>query len=341
MTMVGNINRRRLLANRPATEPSESDFQMVEDPVPEPGQDEFVARALYLSVDPYMRGRMRDVKSYAVPAALGEVMVGGAVSQVIASKNAAFAEGDIVQGSFGWQEYASSDGTGVTTVDAALAPLSTALGVLGMPGMTAYFGLLEVGQPEAGETVVVSAAAGAVGGVVGQIAKIKGCRAVGIAGGAQKCAYLLDELGFDAAVDYKAATDLRVALAEACPDGIDVYFDNVGGATLDTILSLINLHARIAICGMISEYNLSAPELAPRPTRSLLVNRARMQGLLVHDWADRRSEGIAQMAAWNDDGKLRYQEDVIEGIENMPKAFLRLLRGENFGKQLVKAGDPV
>ena len=338
--MVGDINRQWLLANRPAGEPSESDFAMVERPVPEPGEGEFVARALFLSVDPYMRGRMRDVKSYAVPAALGEVMVGGAVSQVIASKNPAFVEGEIVQGSFGWQEYAASDGTDVRTVDASLAPVSTALGVLGMPGMTAYFGLLEVGQPETGETVVVSAASGAVGSVVGQIAGIKGCRAVGIAGGAEKCAYLSDDLGFDAAVDYKAAPELRAALAEACPDGVDVYFDNVGGATLDTVLSLINLHARIAICGMISEYNLSAPELAPRPTRALLVNRARMQGLLVHDWADRRAEGIAQMAAWIEDGKLTYKEDVIEGIENMPKAFLRLLRGENFGKQLVKAGDP-
>ena len=339
--MAGSNNRRWLLTNRPVGEPSESDFEMVEDQVPEPGQGEFVARALYLSVDPYMRGRMRDVKSYAAPAALGEVMVGGAVGQVVASKNAAYAEGDFVQGSFGWQEYAISDGTGVTMVDAALAPLSAALGVLGMPGMTAYFGLLEVGQPMAGDTVVVSAAAGAVGSVVGQIAKIKNCRAVGIAGGAEKCAYLTEELGFDAAVDYKAALDLRTALAATCPDGIDVYFDNVGGATLDTVLTLINLHARIAICGMISEYNLTAPELAARPTRALLVKRARMQGLLVHDWADRRPEGIAQMVAWIDEGKLRYKEDVIEGIENMPKAFLRLLRGENFGKQLIKAADPV
>jgi NADPH-dependent curcumin reductase CurA len=338
--MAGDINRQWLLANRPAGEPGESDFEMVESPVPEPGDGEFVGRALYLSVDPYMRGRMRDVKSYAPPAALGAVMVGGTVSQVTASKNPAFAEGEIVQGNFGWQEYAVSNGSDVRTVDAALAPVSTALGVLGMPGMTAYFGLLEVGQPVAGETVVISAAAGAVGSVVGQIARIKGCRAVGIAGGAEKCAYLTDELGFDAAVNYKAVPDLSNALAEACPDGIDVYFDNVGGATLDTVLSLINLHARIAICGMISEYNLTAPELAPRPTRALLVNRARMQGLLVHDWADSRAEGIAQMAAWISEGKLRYREDVIEGIENMPKAFLRLLRGENFGKQLVKAGDP-
>jgi len=338
--MAGDINRQWLLANRPAGEPSESDFEMVERSVPEPGEGEFVARALYLSLDPYMRGRMRDVKSYAAPAVLGEVMVGGVVSQVIASKNAAFAMGDIIQGNFGWQEYAASDGTGVQMIDASLAPISTAVGILGMPGVTAYFGLLEVGQPVAGETVVVSAASGAVGGVVGQIAKIKGCRTVGIAGGAEKCAYVTDELGFDAAVDYKAAPDLHAALADACPDGIDVYFDNVGGATLDTVLSLINLHARIAICGMISEYNLTAPELAPRPTRALLVNRARMQGLLVHDWADRRDEGVAQMAAWIDEGKLQYREDVIEGIENMPKAFLRLLRGQNFGKQLVKAGDP-
>jgi NADPH-dependent curcumin reductase CurA len=338
--MADDTNRQWLLANRPAGEPSENDFEIVESPLPQPADGEIVARALYLSLDPYMRGRMRDVKSYAPPAVLGEVMVGGAVSQIIASKNAAFAVGDIVQGNFGWQEYAISDGTNVQTVDASLAPVSTALGVLGMPGMTAYFGLLEVGQPVAGETVVVSAASGAVGGVVGQIAKIKGCRAVGIAGGAEKCAYLTEVLGFDAAVDYRASPDLCAALAEACPDGIDVYFDNVGGATLDTVLSLINLHARIAICGMISEYNLTEPELAPRPTRALLVNRARMQGLLVHDWADRRSEGIAQMAAWIRDGKLLYKEDVIEGIEHMPAAFLRLLRGGNFGKQLVKASDP-
>ncbi len=339
--MTGETNRRWLLANRPAGEPSENDFELVEAPVPEPGAGEFVIRALYLSLDPYMRGRMRDVKSYAPPAALGEVMVGGVAGQVVASKNADFSEGDIVQGNFGWQEYAVSDGAGIQRIDSSLAPISTALGILGMPGMTAYFGLLEVGQPVAGETVLVSAASGAVGGVVGQIAKIKGCRAVGIAGGAEKCAYITDVLGFDAAVDYKAALDdLHAALKEACPDGIDVYFDNVGGATLDTVLSLINLHARIAICGMISEYNLTAPEMAARPTRALLVNRARMQGLLVHDWADRRAEGVAQMAAWIDEGKLLYKEDVVEGIENMPGAFLRLLRGENFGKQLVKAGDP-
>ena len=260
-----------------------------------------------------MRGRMRDVKSYAPPAALGEVMIGGVVSQIVASNNAAFAENDIVQGNFGWQEYAVSDGADVHRVDGSLAPISTALGVLGMPGMTAYFGLLEVGQPVTGETVVVSAASGAVGGVVGQIAKINGCRAVGIAGGGEKCAYLTDVLGFDAAVDYKAGPDLRAALNGACPDGIDVYFDNVVGATLDTVLSLINLHARIAICGMISEYNLIAPELAPRPTRALLVNRARMQGLLVHDWADRRAEGIAQMASWIKAGELVYKEDAIDG----------------------------
>ena len=338
--MANDTNRRWLLTNRPAGEPSESDFEIVEGPIPQPGEGQFVARALYLSLDPYMRGRMRDVKSYAPPAALGEVMIGGVVSQIVDSNNAAFAENDIVQGNFGWQEYAVSDGADVHRVDGSLAPISTALGVLGMPGMTAYFGLLEVGQPVSGETVVVSAASGAVGGVVGQIAKINGCRAVGIAGGGEKCAYLTDVLGFDAAVDYKAGPDLRAALNGACPDGIDVYFDNVGGATLDIVLSLINLHARIAICGMISEYNLIAPELAPRPTRALLVNRARMQGLLVHDWADRRAEGIAQMASWIKAGELVYKEDAIDGIENMPAAFLRLLRGENFGKQLIKAGEP-
>lgn len=338
--MVREFNRQWLLANRPEGVPTERDFRILESPVPEPGEGEFVERALYLSVDPGMRLRMSDEKSYAPPAPLGEVMSGWVVGQVIASRNAGFAEGDIVRGNFGWQEYAASDGTGVHIVDASLAPISTALGVLGSPGLAAYFGLLEVGQPAAGETVVVSAAAGAVGAVVGQIAKIKGCRTVGIAGGVEKCAFVTNELGFDAAVDYKASLDLRAALASACPDGVDVYFDNVGGATLDTVLSLINPRARIAICGMISEYNLTAPELAPRPTKALLVNRARMEGLLVFDWADRWLEGGTQLAAWIGEGKLRYKEDVIEGIENMPKAFLRLSRGENFGKQLVKAGDP-
>jgi len=339
-------NRQWLLKQRPAAMPSEDDFELVETPVPEPGAGEFVMRASVLSVDPYMRGRMRDVKSYVPPVQIGDVMTGASVGAVVASKHPEFKKGDIVEGRFGWQEYALSDGraAGARKVDASLAPISTSLGVLGMPGMTAYFGLLEVGQPKEGETVVVSAASGAVGGLVGQIAKIKGCRTVGIAGGPEKCAYLRDELGYDATVDHRKAKDLKAmaaALGEAAPDGIDVYFDNVGGMTLDAVLSRINIHARIAICGMISEYNQTEPELAPRPTRALLVNRARMQGLIVFDWAKRYPEGLAQMATWIKEGKIKYREDVIEGIENMPKAMLRLFSGQNFGKQLVRAApDP-
>jgi len=341
-----DINRQWLLKDRPAAMPNADDFELAETPVPEPGPGEFVMRASVLSVDPYMRGRMRDVKSYVPPVGIGEVMTGASVGAVIASKHDTFKEGDIVEGRFGWQDYALSDGkdAGARKVDPSLAPISTALGVLGMPGMTAYFGLLEVGQPKEGETVVVSAASGAVGGLVGQIAKIKGCRVVGIAGGPDKCAYLTDELGLDAAIDHRAAGDAKAmtaALGGACPNGIDVYFDNVGGMTLDAVLNRINLHARIAICGMISEYNQTEPELAPRPTRALLVQRARMQGLIVFDWIKRYPEGMVQMAAWIKEGKLKYREDILEGIEAMPEAMLRLFSGKNFGKQLVRAApDP-
>ena len=337
--MGQEVNRQWLLKSRPPAEPEAGNFELVEKPIPEPGDGEIVVKAIYLSLDPYMRGRMREGKSYVPPVEIGAVMEGGVVAQVIASRNPRFAEGDIVEGLFGWQEYALSDGGNARKVDASLAPISTAVGILGMPGMTAYFGLSEVGQPKEGETVLVSAASGAVGGLVGQIAKIKGCRAVGIAGGPEKCAYIREELGYDAAVDHRAAGDIRAGLKEACPKGIDVYFDNIGGPTLEAVLSLINLHARIAICGMISEYNLTEVQLAPRPTRALLVNRARMQGLIVFDWASRYPEGMAQMAAWIKEGKLKYREDVIEGIENMPAALIRVLRGENFGKQLVKAAD--
>jgi NADPH-dependent curcumin reductase CurA len=339
-------NHQWLLKQRPSAMPSEDDFELVETPAPEPANGQFVMRASVLSVDPYMRGRMRDVKSYVPPVQIGEVMTGASVGAVIASKHPDFKEGDIVEGRFGWQDYALSDGKsdGARKVDPSLAPISTALGVLGMPGMTAYFGLTEVGQPKEGETVLVSAASGAVGGLVGQIARIKGCRAVGIAGGPEKCAYLRDELGYDAAIDHRAAKDMKAmaaAIGEAAPEGIDVYFDNVGGMTLDAVLTRINLHARIAICGMISEYNQTEQELAPRPTRALLVQRARMQGLIVFDWADRYPEGTAQMAAWIKEGKIKYREDVMEGIETMPKAMLRLFSGQNFGKQLVRAApDP-
>lgn len=334
-------NRKQvLLKSRPPGEPSHDNFELVESGIPQPGDGEVLVRGIYMSLDPYMRGRMREGKSYVPPTELGTPMPAGVVGEVVESKAEQFSPGDIVEGLLGWQTHGVMPAAELRKVDASLAPISTALGVLGMPGMTAYFGLLEVGQPREGETVVVSAASGAVGGLVGQIAKIKGCRAVGIAGGPEKCAYVKDELGFDAAVDYKAETDLKAALKTACPDGIDVYFDNVGGPILDTVLTQINLRARIAICGMISEYNRETPELAPRPTRALLVNRARMEGLIVFDWAKRYPEGMTAMAGWIKDGKIKFREDIRDvGLEGAVDAFLGLLKGENFGKLVVKIGE--
>ncbi len=337
--MTARRNRRIVLAARPPGVPRESDFELVDAPMPEPGPGEVLVRGIYLSLDPYMRGRMRDAKSYTPPTALGDVMPGGVVGKVMASNDPDFGAGDIVEGALGWQEFAVSEGKALRPVDPALAPISTALGILGMPGMTAYFALLEIGRPKAGETVVVSAAAGAVGGLVGQIAKIEGCRAVGIAGSDAKCGYVTDELGFDAAINYKTAGDLDAALTEACPGGVDVYFDGVGGAITDAVLGHINLKARIVICGQISQYNLEKPEMGPRNLRILLVNRARMEGFLVFDYADRYPEGLARMSAWLRDGRLEYREDIVEGLERAPAAFIGLLQGRNFGKQLVKLAD--
>lgn len=336
---MSSINRQFVLAARPAGLPKESDFKLIESPIPTPQENQFVAQALYLSVDPYMRGRMNDVKSYAPAVQLGEVMVGGVVSKVVASNHPNFKVGDIVTGNFGWQEYALSDGKGVRKVDPTLAPISTALGVLGMPGLTAYFGLLDICHPQAGETVVVSGAAGAVGSYVGQIAKIKGCRVVGIAGSDDKVDYLVNELGFDAAFNYKTVDNYFSKLRELCPNGIDVYFDNVGGEITDAVLRQINLKARISICGQISQYNLEKPEMGPRLLGTLIVNRAKIEGFLVSDYANRFEEGLQQMAAWIKAGKLQYRENVVEGFENMPRAFIGLLQGENTGKQLVKAAD--
>ena len=339
---MAGTNRMAKLAERPFGMVKRENFSIEEGPLPEPGDGEFRVKVEYVSIDPAMRPWMNDGPSYVPPVAIGEVMRALASGTVDASNHPDYTEGDAVSGLFGVQQYAISNGQGVAKLDTSLASLERWIGGLGMPGTTAYFGLLEIGQPKEGETVVVSAASGAVGGIVGQIAKIKGCRAVGIAGGPQKCAYLTDELGFDAAIDHRAAGDekaMAAALKEACPKGIDVYFDNVGGYTLDAVLTRINLHARIAICGMISEYNETEPALAPRPTRALLVNRARMQGLIVFDWIARYQEGRTQMAAWIKDGRIKYREDVMEGIENMPAAMLRLFSGKNFGKQLVKVGD--
>ena len=334
------MNRQILLAARPVGFPKDSDFKLVENPLPTPGDGQILVRSIYLSVDPYMRGRMNDVKSYAPPVQIGEVMGGGVVAKVVASNNPAFKEGDIVEGMFGWQDYAVSPGQGVRKIDPSLAPISTALGVLGMPGLTAYFGLLEIGKPKTGETVVVSGAAGAVGSIVGQIAKIKGCRVVGIAGGDDKIAYLTGELGFDGAFNYKTTSDYYEKLKELCPGGVDVYFDNVGGEITDAVFRLINPKARISICGQISQYNLEKPEMGPRLIlTSLLVKQARAEGFLVFQFLERYPEGLSQMAQWVKEGKLKYKEDIEEGIENTPRAFMAMLKGRNIGKQLVKVGE--
>jgi NADPH-dependent curcumin reductase CurA len=292
----------------------------------------------YLSVDPYMRGRMSTAPSYAPPVELGQVMTGGVVGEVIESAHRGYQPGDIVMGYFGWQEYALSNGAGVSKVDPGLAPISTALGVLGMTGLTAYFGLLEIGKAEPGETVVVSAAAGAVGAMVGQIAKIRGCRVIGIAGSDEKVDYIVNELGFDSGFNYKTTSDYSARLKELCPRGVDCYFDNVGGQISDAVIWQINVGARIVICGEIALYNAERPQTGPRQWRMLLIRQARAEGFLVFQFADRYAEGLAHLAEWLRQGKLKYKEDILEGIENAPRAFLRLLRGENQGKQLVKIG---
>jgi NADPH-dependent curcumin reductase CurA len=335
------MNRQILLAARPVGFPKDSDFKLVEAPVPTPGDGQILVRSIYLSVDPYMRGRMNDVKSYAPPVQIGGVMGGGVVAKVVGTNDPAFKEGDIVLGMFGWQDYAVSNGQGVRKIDPTLAPVSTALGVLGMPGLTAYFGLLEICNPQPGETVVVSGAAGAVGSLVGQIAKIQGCRVVGIAGADDKIAYLTDELGFDGAFNYKTVSNYDEKLKELCPRGIDVYFDNVGGEITDAVFRLINTKARNSICGQISQYNLEKPDMGPRLILTmLLVKQAKAEGFLVTQFIDKYPEGLAQMAEWLTQGKLKYKEDIEHGIENTPRAFMAMLKGRNVGKQLVKVSEP-
>lgn len=334
--MTKLVNRKFTLASRPVGMPAESDFKLVESPVLEPNPGELLVKSLYISVDPYMRGRLRDAKSYAAPVEIGGVMVGGAVGEVVQSGNPKFTAGDIVQGEFGWQEYAISNGQGVRKIDPAIAPISTSLGVLGMPGLTAYFGLLDIGQPKKGETVVVSGAAGAVGSLVGQIAKIQGCRVVGIAGSDEKVKWLVDELGFDAAFNYKTTANYFEKLKELCPVGIDVYFDNVGGAITDAVIPLLNVHARMSICGQISQYNQEKPEQGPRWLWALIVKQARAEGFLVFQFADKYQQGITEMAGWIKSGQLKFREDIVEGFENLPAAFIGMLSGDNTGKRLVK-----
>jgi NADPH-dependent curcumin reductase CurA len=336
---MSRINHQFRLAARPVGLPRPSDWDRVEEPVGEPGDGELLVQNLYLSLDPAMRGWMNDAKSYIAPVKIGAVMRAVAVGRVIASRHEGFAVGDHVTGMFGVQEYALSDGRGVTKVDPALAPLPMYLGTLGGTGMTAYFGLTDVGRPQPGQTVVVSGAAGAVGSVVGQVAKILGCRVVGIAGGEAKCRMLEDELGFDAAIDYKTQ-DVRKALREAAPDGVDVYFDNVGGDILDAVLTRLARGARIVICGAISQYNNVESVKGPANYMSLLVNRASMTGMVVFDYADRFGEGIARLAEWLAEGRIRSVEDVVEGgVDAFHDTLLRLFRGENTGKLVLKIAD--
>jgi NADPH-dependent curcumin reductase CurA len=327
-------NHRFTLAARPVGFPKSTDFSYEEEIVREPADGEVVVQVKYISLDPAMRGWMNDVKSYVPPIKLGEVMRAGAIGSVVESRHPKLAVGDSVSGMFGVQEYAVARGDHVTPVDGKLAPLPVMLSTLGMPGLTAYFGLLDIGKPVAGNTVVVSGAAGAVGSVVGQIAKLKGCCTVGIAGGADKCRYVTD-IGFDVAIDYKAV-DVKAALREHCPDGIDVYFDNVGGEILDAALTRLALRARIVICGAISQYNNTSPVKGPSNYMSLLVNRASMTGMVVFDYAKRYGEAIREMAQWLAEGKLRSREDIVRGLEQFPAALLKLFSGENHGKLLLE-----
>ena len=327
------------LQRRPSGAPTPDDFAIVDSPAPTIEDGHVLRRTIYLSLDPYMRGRMNDARSYAKPVALGDVMVGGTVSEVVESSHPSFKAGDFVVGMDGWQQWASSAPTGLQRLDPTVAPISTALGVLGMPGLTAYVGLLDIGQAKSGETVVVSAASGAVGAVVGQLARLKGCRAVGIAGSKDKCDYLTRDLGFDAAVSHRDP-DLRAALSAACPAGIDVYFENVGGVVLEAVMGLLNRGARIPLCGLVSQYNVRplppGPNLIP-----LLTNRARIQGFLVMDHFDRYDAFMREVAPWVRSGELRYREDIVEGLDAAPQAFIGMLEGKNFGKLLVRISpDP-
>ncbi|MDQ7001883.1 MAG: NADP-dependent oxidoreductase [Ghiorsea sp.] len=333
-------NRKIVLQSRPVGAPKPDNLVLEIADIPQPEQGEVLLRTLYLSLDPYMRGRMSDAPSYAPPVGLGETMVGATVSKVERSLHPDFHSGDLVLAYAGWQDYAISDGHGLMKLAPEMAQPSMALGVLGMPGLTAYMGLLDIGQPKAGETVVVAAASGAVGAIVGQIAKLKGCRVIGIAGGDEKCSYVLDEVGFDACLNHHDP-GFAQALNAACPDGIDVYFENVGGAVFDAVLPLLNSKARIPLCGLIANYN--ATKLPEGPDRmgllmaNILIKRITMQGFIVFDdYGDRYPEFFAQMSTWLKEGKIKFREDIIEGLEHAPQAFIGLLEGKNFGKLLIR-----
>ncbi|MDM5178315.1 NADP-dependent oxidoreductase [Massilia sp. DJPM01] len=342
MTTTALMNQQFRLAARPVGMPKRSDWEQTTEPVRDINDGEIVIKALYLSLDPAMRGWMNDAKSYIRPVAIGEIMRAAGAGVVVASKSDKFAVGDTVSGGIGVQQYwvgaADDKSAKLYKIFPAMAPLPTWLNTLGMPGMTGYFGLIESGQPKAGETVVVSGAAGAVGMTVGQVAKHLGCRVVGIAGGKEKCDFVVNELGFDACIDYKNSS-VKDGLKEHCPDGVDIYFDNVGGEILETVLARINLRARIVICGAISQYNTTTPLKGPANYMSLLVNRARMEGILVFDYADRYHVGVAAMAKWMQEGTFKSREDVVDGLENFPEALLMLFEGKNFGKLVLKVAD--
>ena len=331
-------NKEIRFSSRPTGLPTSQNFQFVDSEVPQPNDGEVLVRTLYISVDPYLRGRMREGRSYVAPFQIGDVITSGVVGQVVESRAPGFATGDFVTGMLGWRLYNIAKPAEIRKVDPKIAPVTTALGVLGVTGLTAYFGLLDIGQPKDGETVVVSGAAGAVGMTVCQLAQIKGCRVVGIAGSDDKNKYLREELGVDAAINYKTES-VAQALKEACPDRIDVYFDNVGGEISDAVMPLLNLGARIVICGQISLYCLERPDVGPRPQTHLLINGALMKGFIITAYGSRFAEGVTQLAQWLIAGKLKYAETIVEGFENTPQAFIGLFSGENLGKQIVKVAE--
>jgi NADPH-dependent curcumin reductase CurA len=342
--MTAEKNRQILLASRPRGEPGPDNFKLVETAVPEAGPGQMLLHTVYLSLDPYMRGRMNAGPSYAPPVEVGKVMEGGAVCAVVKSNLPGYKAGDLVVAGTGWQEYSLSDGKGVQMVDPALGPISYALGVLGMPGRTAYAGLFNIGKPQPGETLVVAAASGAVGSLVGQIAKVKGCRVIGIAGGEQKCRFVQQELGFDGCIDHRQP-NLADRLQSACPNGIDIYFENVGGAVFDAVLPLLNKFARIPVCGLIAQYNATelpaGPDRVPLLMWAMLVKRLTFQGFLVHDYSSQFRDFISDMSGWLRSGRVKYREDITDGLENAPRELIGLLKGENFGKKIIRVStDP-
>ena len=336
--MAEDFNQQVVMATRPDGYPQQSDFDLRHSPIPEPEEGELLVKINWLSLDPYQRGRMRMSKSYAAPLEINEVITGGVVGKVIKSRTPRFITGDMVEGLLGWQSYAISNGEGLRKIDIAIGPASYFLGILGMPGLTAYFGLLYVGQPKPGDTVVVSAASGAVGQLVGQIAKKMGCRVIGTAGTNEKVDYIINELGFDAGINYKES-DISDELVKYCPDGIDVYFDNVGGIITDAVMNHINKFARIVVCGQISQYNLKEPEMGPRNARLLTVQQARMEGFLIYQFEKRYEEGLQRLSKWLKDGTIQYRENIVHGLHNAPNAFIGMMHGQNFGKLLVKVSD--